>query len=592
MAGDWRNINNGLEIPSERYADQPYIVITPEGDWICTLTTGRGAEGEPGQHVVATISKDKGRSWSELIEIEPADGPSASWIVPYITPYGRIYGFYTYNGDNVHLGRDDTHGWYCFRYSDDGGRTWSRRYRLPMRVTACDRNNGTKESVGRLVQMFWGIDKPSTVDGRYLCWAFTKLGRYFLQEGEGWVWRCDNILTERDPDKLRWQLLPDGERGIRNDGFGSVQEEHNLAWLGGDNLICIYRTTQGWPACSYSRDGGHTWSKPEPLRYTPAGRIFKQPRACPKIWRCENGRFLFWFHHNSTKGFAYGLTDEQAGIFTRNLPEGTTPSSRNPVFIVGGVLKDGYIHWSQPEILLYDPDFQSRMSYPDLIEDEGEYYVTETNKLIARVHHVDRQLLEGMWSQVESNEGEMIRDGLALEVRRGDLDRGPQVVKAPEIPDLSKDGGFAVEIWLKADRLVPGEVLLDGENRENGRGFKVILTENRTIELSFSDGRYSADWDIDRGLIEPGKDHHILFIVDGAADIITAVVDGVLCDGGDRHFGWSFFRHELGDINGVERLRIAPSFSGSVKLIRIYDRYLRTAEAVSSFRAERPLIVG
>jgi hypothetical protein len=32
---------------------------------------------------------------------------------------------------------------------------------------------------------------------------------------------------------------------------------------------------------------------------------------------------------------------------------------------------DGKMHWSQPEIVLYDPDPAVRISYPDLIEEEG-----------------------------------------------------------------------------------------------------------------------------------------------------------------------------------------------------------------------------
>src|SRR5689334_20616714 len=80
--GDPRNIRSGSPIPKEGYVDQPYIVITRDGTWLCVLTTGRGIEGEPGQHIVATTSRDKGASWSPLIDIEPADGPEASWVMP------------------------------------------------------------------------------------------------------------------------------------------------------------------------------------------------------------------------------------------------------------------------------------------------------------------------------------------------------------------------------------------------------------------------------------------------------------------------------------------------------------------------------
>jgi hypothetical protein len=47
---DWRNIKCGRDIPREGYRDQPYVVITRDGNWLCVLTTGRGAEGRyPGR---------------------------------------------------------------------------------------------------------------------------------------------------------------------------------------------------------------------------------------------------------------------------------------------------------------------------------------------------------------------------------------------------------------------------------------------------------------------------------------------------------------------------------------------------------------
>ena len=387
--GDPRNIRAGFSIPDENYCDQPYVVVTKNGGWLCTLTTGPGREGQSGQHVVSTISHDKGRTWSPLVDIEPSDGPEASWVVPLVTPGGRVYAFYTYNGENIRTlnGKDiraDTFGWYAWKYSDDNGCTWSKdRYRLPMRLTACDRTNDWRGAV----QLFWGIDKPNIFDGVTL-FAFTKLGKYMLEQGEGWLYRSDNVLTERDPAKVRWELLPDGDRGICAPEFGSTQEEHNIVFLTGKTLFCVYRTTLGYPCQSYSDDGGHTWTKPEFMTYTPGGRKVKTPRACPQTWRTHDSRFLFWFHNHSGAGF----------------------TSRNPVWILGGIAKDGRIHWSQPEILLYDPAPRFKMSYPDLIEQDGRFWVTETQKTIARVHEVDRTLLEGLWSQGKLKTVTRVRD--------------------------------------------------------------------------------------------------------------------------------------------------------------------------------------
>ena len=65
MSGDRRNVREGWEIPSEGYCDQPYVVRTDDGAWLCVLTTGSGHEGQPGQHVVSARSTDCGRTWSE-----------------------------------------------------------------------------------------------------------------------------------------------------------------------------------------------------------------------------------------------------------------------------------------------------------------------------------------------------------------------------------------------------------------------------------------------------------------------------------------------------------------------------------------------
>ncbi|MGH7956701.1 MAG: hypothetical protein ACREH8_06790 [Opitutaceae bacterium] len=64
---DPRHITHGWNVPSEGYADQPYIVQTDDGAWLCVITTGSGAEGSPGQHVVSMRSTNRGRSWEPIV---------------------------------------------------------------------------------------------------------------------------------------------------------------------------------------------------------------------------------------------------------------------------------------------------------------------------------------------------------------------------------------------------------------------------------------------------------------------------------------------------------------------------------------------
>jgi len=558
---DPRNITTGLKIPDQGYCDQPYVVITRDGNWLCTLTTGPGHEGAGGQHVVAAVSTDRGRTWSELIDIEPAAGPEASWVVPIVVPGGRVYCFYTYNGDRVDTLRGrkiraDMLGWYCYRYSDDNGRTWSERHRLPMRVTACDRGNDWR---GEVI-IFWGICKPFVWEGDVF-FSFTKLGRYMLDQGEGWLYRSDNLLTERDPAKLNWELLPEGEHGIRNNEFGSVQEEHNMVPLSDGSLYCVYRTTTGYPCHTYSRDGGRTWDKPEQMTYTPGGRRIKTPRACPKVWRCASGRYLFWFHNHSGRSY----------------------QDRNPAWIAGGVERDGKIHWSQPEILLYDENPDTRMSYPDLVEQDGRYWVTETQKSIARIHELDRTMLEGLWGPGEDRE--IALEGLVLDLDPEQLRAGE--VKLREKLDVSA-GGLTVELRVRFDDLKPGQFLLDTRGERGGTGLALTTTDKGTIRLDLGDGKTTAAWDCDPGLLRADTPHHVVAIVDNGPKIITFVVDGRLCDGGEhRQYGWGRYQGDLGDVTGSSVLRIGPVLHGKLDSVRVYNRYLRTSEAVAHYHATK-----
>ena len=598
---DWRSFSSGLEIPSLYYVDQPYVVVTPQGAWVCVMTTGAAQEGAPRQFVASTTSHDCGRSWSDLVPIEAPDGPHAGWAVPFITPSGRIYAFYTFSGDEIHAGhneqgewffwrhtrpegivfeRNDSHGWYAFRYSDDGGQSWSpERYRLPLAETLCDQNR-TCDTDER-VQLFWGICRPFMADGKvYL--PFSKLGKHFQQEGEGWLLRSDNLLTESDPDKIRWQMCPQGDHGIRNDQFGSVQEEHNVVPLRDQgHLFCMYRTIMGYPACSYSYDGGLSWTLPEAPRYSFSDRIMRNPRACPMVWRCQNGNYLFWFHNNGYRSY-------------KNV---SAPVARNLVWLSGGVEKDGKIHWSQPELIQYDEHDWRGSSYPDLIEQDGNYLVTSTQKTVARINQLDKHLVESLWKQ-----------DLSRSVTRRDilLDLDEQAIAADDswtvekLPRLDQQGGWSVDLWVRLTDLQPGRVLIDTTGGDE-TGITLRVGEHETLEISFHDGQHGFCWTSDPGTMGVDQSQHVVFIVDGGPKCVSVVVDGILCDGnGDevrlrgtgRFMRTKYFDNyddrcepadEIGDVTGTGKL-VIPSKS-EVQRLRLYKRCLWVGEAMGNWRA-------
>ena len=246
-------------------------------------------EGQGGQHVVSTTSDDQGKTWSPLVDIEPADGPEASWVMPYLVPEtGRVYAFYTYNGENLrevpganHPGaakRVDTLGEYAFKYSDDGGLTWSaQRFTIPMRLMRIDRENGTE---GR-VQLFWGVGKPIEDRGSmYL--GFSKVGKWgvpgTLVRTQGCFLRSDNILSEPEASKVRFTLLPEGDEGLLAPK-GRIAEESNLVALGDGSLYATYRTVDGYPCHAYSRDRGRSWTPSAYMTYGPETSTAAQAAA-------------------------------------------------------------------------------------------------------------------------------------------------------------------------------------------------------------------------------------------------------------------------------------------------------------------------
>jgi hypothetical protein len=594
LAGaDWRDIRQGREIPTETYADQPYIVQTDDGAWLVCVTTGAGREGESGQHVITLRSTNQGKSWSPPVDVEPAGGPVSSYAVMLKVPSGRVYIFYNHNSDDLrkvaaddppyrggYTTRVDSLGHFVFKYSDDHGRSWSaRRYDIPMRDFEIDRRNPYR---GKL-KFFWNVGKAFIHAGAGYV-PLHKVGGFgegFFTSNEGVLLRSANILTERDPQQIRWETLPEGDIGIRTPPEGGpIAAEHSFSVLSDGSLFCVYRTIDGHPAFTYSRDGGRRWETPQYMRYAD-GRLVKHPRAANFAWRCRNGKYLYWFHNHG-------------GRFIREHPRRRTIAyeDRNPVWLSGGVEADSpngkVIRWSQPEIVLYDDDPVVRMSYPDLVEDGGRYFLTETQKDIARVHEIDAELLAGLWGQFEKKTAVPLPPGALLELP-GTGGKMPASASMPELPAFirrsiradhgSEDvrAGFSIDLRASFRSLAPGQMLLDNRTSD-GKGFALHTAANNSVEILLNDGRGENRWSSEPGLMDTRKQHRITVIVDGGPKIISFVVDGKLCDGGDaRQFGWGRFSPNLQSVNGDRTLRIGPD----VVSLRLYGRALRTSEAVN-----------
>ncbi|MCW5978438.1 MAG: hypothetical protein KIT09_10190 [Bryobacteraceae bacterium] len=594
---DRRNIRAGLEIPTETYADQPYIVKTNDGAWLVCLTTGAGLEGQAGQHVVTIRSEDQGRTWSPPVDVEPAGPPEASYAVMLKAPAGRVYIFYNHNTDNVRrvkaddppyaggwCNRVDSLGHFVLKYSDDHGRSWSaERYDIPVREFEIDGRN----PYGGALRFFWNVGKAFAHAGAGFV-PLHKVGGFgegFFTSSEGVLLRSENILSESDPRKIRWETLPDGEAGLRTPpGGGPVAEEQSFSVLGDGSFFSVYRSIDGQPVVSYSRDGGRRWDEPRYMRYAD-GRLVKHPRAANFAWRCANGKYLYWFHNHG-------------GRFIREHPSRRTMAynDRNPVWLAGGVEVDSaegkVIRWSQPEIVLYDDDPYIRMSYPDLVEDGGRYFLTETQKETARVHEIEPALVEGLWGQFENRS--VAAAGLLLDLRAP----VPGETPMPRLPAfLARDSrrpdhgaqdfrsGFSIDLWVTFEGLEKGQILLDNRT-SSGQGVCLQAAGDRQLELILNDARTESRWMSDPGMLEAGRRHHVAVVVDGGPKIISFIIDGKLCDGGEyRQFGWGRFNPNLNTPQGGPTLRIGPNLIGKMERLRWYDRRLRTSEAIGNYQA-------
>jgi hypothetical protein len=298
------------------------------------------------------------------------------------------------------------------------------------------------------------------------------------------------------------------------------------------------------------------------------GRLMKHPRAANFAWRLENGKYLYWFHNHG-------------GRFIREHARRRTIAyeDRNPVWVSGGTETDSprgkVLTWSQPEILLYDDDSFIRMSYPDLIEEEGQVFITETQKDIARVHAIDRGLLNALWNPAKPGDAQI------------DLRSPPREIDAPKFPAFSMRSrrsdygledlraGFSIE--CKAAISSPGQVLFDTRSAD-GKGIVLRSTPNGALEFLMNDGQSTAFWQSDPGTARAGTTPHVVVTVDGGPKIISFVIDGKFSDGGeDRQFGWGRFTPQFRSPNGSDKAKVGSG----VELLRVYNRALRTGEAVA-----------
>ena len=541
---DWRNIREGNLIVGEGYADQPYVVQTDDGAWLCCVTLSGQTEGSSDQHVATFRSMDQGRTWENEVRLEEPGAPENSYAVMLKADNGRIYIFYNRNTDNVRevpfhdrsnvYTRVDSLGHYVFRYSDDNGKSWSKDFHdVPVREFQCDRDNVFHGKV----RFFWNVGRPFKHNG-YAYMPLSKvgeMGRGFYQQSEGALIMSDNILSEKDPAKIHWVTLPDGEYGMRTPpGGGSISEEHSYVVLSDGSFCASYRSIDGYSVECYSRDGGHTWETPHYKRLS-SGNLAKHPRAANFIWKMQDGRYLYWFHnHGGPVIRKFFLRNGKRNPFM----------GRNPVWLCGGIEVDTprgkEISWQEPHVFIYDKNRLTRISYPDFWEEDGKYYVSETQKDTARIHEIPKEYIDSLF---QPPRGQLLAVG-----------RGGQTL---DMPHFTKDISSIIRMSfdLQSDKAGEWCNALDDENL----GFCVSFTQQRQIMLQWLEPERQA---YIKSQILPEKVSSAEVVIDTGPGIVYFRCNGIPCDGGtEMEYGWKFYDADMQCLDWARQITISPNIA-------------------------------
>jgi hypothetical protein len=569
----WKNIESGAVIPTEinGYCDQPSIVVAKDGSWVCTVTTAKGTEGCSDQHVTILRSYDWGENWTEPVRLEiEEDGRywESSYSKLLVAPNGYIFCFYCYNAEQIDIrggpvSRYDMGGNFCFRFSDDHGKTWSKRIRIPVRDYAIDHWKPLVHQ-GHELRLFWNVAKPF-IRERKVYISLTKISNLdkFMAHTEG-VLLCSDTLLE-DPFHAEWETLPDGDIGIRGvAGGGTVAEEHSMVCLSDGAIYSTFRTVDGYAGLAISRDGGHHFA-PSRWLSDADGRLIKNSRAANFLWPVAPGKYLYWYQNCSYPGYY----------------------PRNPAWVCAVIEQDSaegkMLIWSQPEILLYHESSSVGFSYPDLVIDQGRYFITETNKITARVHEIPTSFVEKLFNQFTISQVEQNN----LIEKTGN--KFFQLLKISSFIKQDKHAGnnaqFTTGIGYTFDFWVDGhkEGTLLNLTGEAGCIIKVDTGHDGAVKLYVIDLRECSLVESSPGLLN-GQRQHLCIVLDGASRVVTFIVNGRLDDGGpDRIFGWGLISRSVTGLKGQCQGFLGPA----VHQFRFYERALTTTECIGNYRADQ-----
>jgi len=627
---DWRYLPNGRLMLEDSYLDQPQCTIWAPAPpstkrWVCTIARNSHPEGNFGEHSEVLYSEDEGLSWTTGIRLEAEGAPTNSYGNIGQSDFGRLYVIYNMNLNNVTrfpsgkpFSRDDELGFHVWRFSDDGGSSWSSdRLTIPVPNTAVDRNN----TFNGATQIFWSVDQIKRTRAGGSLHAFTKIGSYMQSPPEeSFFIYSPNINSERNASLVAWSVFPEGDAGVRPPcptlGCMNWEEAHVVQLATQPGLYQVTRTSTGFLGAASTRDdsGAGGWGQGHYATFSAlglpaaAGRRVKNPEGPITLKRFANGKYLLLFYFNSVAGYTPPRTSNS-----------TLRNPRNPYWLAAGWEEaDGEVRFSQPEVALHfaplggPPASPSNSAtgpgYPDFIEDGGRVFITETNKTQARVHPIDPLFLDTLFSADALNA--TAGEGIAVAFPPGSQGRAfptPALPAFPQPPATAAGAGTGavIGLWVAThSAAAPGQALV-----EVGGPLSLTVAAGGALLLELKDAATGTNASLlmdgecaarlsGTGTTPDSEPHYAAVVIDASARVLTWSVDGVVCDGssaggsaGGALWGWEWAPTGMGDLNANPR---APSFvlggsyGGRVLGGAWYARALMHTELVGNWRAGPP----
>ena len=373
-------------------------VFFDEGSWFTTWSQGT-CEHALDERIVFAISHDLGRTWSAPAPIVQSTAEERmAYGVPFVVPgSGRIYLFFVAGNHKggVFATVEYDAARLFFVYSDDRGAHWSERQPIPLPdrdiSLFCGRFHG------------WINHPPQLMPTGEVILPLSMAGPTQVKWRRAWqtlaaevsLLRCDNLLTESDPAKLKFTLLPAGPRGIRADVraqwdnpalhrllkfFDGVPyetafnfQEMTVVSLDDGRWVGVGRTFLGSPGFTVSADRGVTWTPVEPLCYAPGGDPIMHPMTMCPIAKTSDGRIVLLFTNND--GSQRGARHVWDGDGRTRNPQWIAVARATP-----GETANAGLRFGEPMILADVDDsgevnLKTGVSMPQFFERAGRYFV-------------------------------------------------------------------------------------------------------------------------------------------------------------------------------------------------------------------------